>query len=370
MSSIDAADADQLRYPKESSLSELESVGSSSVLCVAPSHLHPQVKAVCERFTEALENWSEMTSELCYAQLHQDWTGERKDLFSRIEAACINQAAKKRFHDSLRTTTLPGKLKASFGLYLDGLIEPAALAFESLVAIGDRHPKGLSSSPVEWARQIMTLLIRSQRREAGAWIRQTCESRDAEWIGWEDWCAPRLLQMAWGTASFEADRLWEPLSAQRSWRLVQAFADKYVLRLIHTIEAYAREAVIEWGIRTTSKEADASARSKNGRPPKHDEGFVRMAGRLWRENQDAKGFVSDEALGTIAAEFDKSPFKNPSDHFPGKSADDLNSHNMKFGNSPKKLLTWTDVASKNVRQFYFKRTLRKWLSECARQSEK
>jgi hypothetical protein len=368
MSSIDAAEAAAtLRFPQETVFSELGRPDPESWKNTVPLDLRPAVKAVRDLFEEKHERWAQMTSDLCHAQIHGGWTGNGTALLHDIERACANRAAKERFHRSLRQATLPGKFKATFNLYRDGLRESAEVTFNELLASGN----------IEWAKLQVTLLIRSQRREILAWFRQACDRREADWVGWEDWCAPRLLQMAWGTASFDAERLWEPLASQLSWTLVNSFVDACIEALIAKIGKVANKALssgIALGVNQDSAPPSGTvgptARRKGGRPPKQNKTLVLMAGRLWRENQSANRFVSDEALGRIAAELDKSPFRNPSEHLPKKAADDLNKHNMKFGNSLKKLLTWMDVVSKNVGQFYFKKVLRKWLSECARQSEK
>jgi hypothetical protein len=103
-----------------------------------------------------------------------------------------------------------------------------------------------------------------------------------------------------------------------------------------------------------------------GRKLKRDPAFRLLAGRLWREAQKSTGNVCPEALKAIAVQLDASQFQKPSDYLEETAARALKEHNGKFGNSPKKILSWTDLVVRNEPDF--KQAMRKLLSRCARTS--
>jgi hypothetical protein len=111
-----------------------------------------------------------------------------------------------------------------------------------------------------------------------------------------------------------------------------------------------------------NREAKAS-RKAAGRKPTRNPEFVRLAGKLWKTNQDSSRRVTQQALKSIAAALDGSPFSNPSDWLERKAASDLKAHNKKFGNSPKKILSWTHIVERNEQDF--KEAMRRLLSRCA-----
>ena len=89
--------------------------------------------------------------------------------------------------------------------------------------------------------------------------------------------------------------------------------------------------------------------------------FLVLAGELWIEKQGGIGSVGDGGLCEIGARLDESQFKHPAQHLEGKAAKDLNEHNRKYGNSGRKIMTWTSLA----RSPQFKGAMRRMLSRCA-----
>jgi len=128
-------------------------------------------------------------------------------------------------------------------------------------------------------------------------------------------------------------------------------------------KAYAEKS--KAGRLASAPEAKAIRKSA-GRKPKRNPEFVRFAGGLWRASQDSSRRVTRQALKLIAARLDASPFSNPSDWLEGKAAIHLKVHNKKFGNSSKKVLSWTDLVAKNAPDF--RSAMRKLLSRCAETS--
>src|SRR5206468_10578115 len=109
-----------------------------------------------------------------------------------------------------------------------------------------------------------------------------------------------------------------------------------------------------------------SSSKKAGRPPSRNLEFVRLAGELWKTNQDSSRRVTQESLKRIATALDASPFSNPSDWLEGNAASELKAHNQKFGNSPKKISSWTHIVVRNEPSF--KEAVRRLLSRCAGKS--
>jgi len=116
----------------------------------------------------------------------------------------------------------------------------------------------------------------------------------------------------------------------------------------------------------SSKAAKNGSGKTVGRKPTRDPEFVRVAGELWRSNQSPTKKVSHQALKRIGAALDQTPFSKPSDHLEGTAASELKDHNQKYGNSPKKILTWTDLIARNEPNF--KGAMRRLLSRCAQTS--
>ena len=110
-----------------------------------------------------------------------------------------------------------------------------------------------------------------------------------------------------------------------------------------------------------------NSRPRGGRKPTRDPEFVSLAAQLWISNQD-RGRVSDDSLKKIAAKLDASKFNRPSDCLEKKAAADLSKHNSDFGNSPKKLMSWTAIATRGEPRF--KKAMRKLLSRCAADARK
>jgi hypothetical protein len=117
-------------------------------------------------------------------------------------------------------------------------------------------------------------------------------------------------------------------------------------------------------VKLPSAVAQKAIRNPAGRKPTRNPEFVRLAGELWKTNQDSSRRVTLQALKLIAAALDELGFSNPSDWLEGIAARDLKAHNKKFGNSPKKILSWTDIVSRNEPDF--RSAMRKLLSRCAR----
>jgi hypothetical protein len=100
-----------------------------------------------------------------------------------------------------------------------------------------------------------------------------------------------------------------------------------------------------------------------GRKRKRPLEFQRLAANLWRTNQGPRGTVDQEGLKRIASQLDQSIFSKPADYLEEKAASELKAHNQKYANSPKKIMSWTDLVCKgNPSQ---KAAMKKLLSRCA-----
>lgn len=105
---------------------------------------------------------------------------------------------------------------------------------------------------------------------------------------------------------------------------------------------------------------------KAGRKQSRNREFIGYAGTLWRNHQGPNMRVSQDALKQIATHLDKSVFSKPSDYLEARAAERLKKHNQKYGNSPKKLSTWTEIVTRGCPSL--KVAMRKLLSRCARTS--
>jgi hypothetical protein len=221
-----------------------------------PTDLQPAVKHLRNLFDKAHFNFGWTTRNLCFAQIHQ--TLQESEHREYIQAlvqlkAYIPPNARKKFNDGIAQGTLPGIFKAFFDFYLEGLICQATLVFKELLEIGAAHEHRLAVSGVDWAESRARHLIRYHRHQIVRWVRDVCDEQPYdpteemdEQIYWRKWQAPRFLVMKPSRSQpYDSDRVWERSDPQTSSKLLEAFADDYVIRLEMAIDRDAGRARIE-----------------------------------------------------------------------------------------------------------------------------
>lgn len=135
----------------------------------------------------------------------------------------------------------------------------------------------------------------------------------------------------------------------------------------HLMAHGARESAASSTLKSSDTPENSQKPERNaGRKKSRSPEFERYAGALWKNHQGPNGRVLQGALKEIAANLDQTAFSEPSDHLEARAAKELKTHNQKFGNSPKKLSSWTEIITRG--QPSLKQAVRKLLSRCARTS--
>lgn len=220
----------------------------------SPPNVREAVAGLRECFEEDDDNLYLLTNALCHARLHHARTGELKEIKACTEKnhmahlfryLCRVPGAVQEFEGTLHKATPPALFRTYLDAYVVSLAESARRAFKELMEYGNALQNGLSSSPVAWSEAQVKHMIRSRTNSITAWIMDVCSDPEmpmGEQINPKTWRAPRLIQMrpARDLLPYDASQVWELLDSDLSWKLVQAFADEYVLRLDRVIRIEAR----------------------------------------------------------------------------------------------------------------------------------
>jgi len=270
-------------------------------------------------------------------------------------------------------------ITARFGDWVDGCSSAIRTYFPQIVDLGNAYRRKLSGDPIIWAEdKTWDLLFGFCRvRKIDGPGPRPCEDPfpKSDAVNW--WLEVAIS----GSPVLEIPKTWRPprwlANGPREFdRLLAALNSRLSVRFFGVLDDEKERARVRLALQDAPKRpinlfaSGASKPATPGRKPSRNPEFVVLAAELWITSQDDRGRVSQERLRGIAAQLDASSFSKPSDHLERRAAEQLNTHNRQFGNSPKRIRTWTDIVTRSGEVCIALRSaMRKLLCRCAKQPE-
>jgi hypothetical protein len=243
-----------------------------------PADLIPAIKHLRSSFEDAHWACGETTQVFCYSILHNetvdDPAKEYLNYFSYMKAR-VGPAATLRFHESIKLGTPSAIFKGFYDFYLEGVSVQALAIFKELAEIGLANESRLAKPHLEWAEAQTKHLIRWKNHVIRIWVRNVCDKQVydpkedlEERIFWRKWQAPMFLVMKPSRFQpYDALRVWERNDAESSSRLLESFAEHYVLHLEVKLERASGDAGLALAKQPRPVETNTSSNgSREGRP--------------------------------------------------------------------------------------------------------
>jgi hypothetical protein len=163
--------------------------------------------------------------------------------------------------------------KGFYDLYLESACVQALSIFKELAEIGHANQNRLAIPHLEWAVAQTKHLIRSHTHHINIWVRDVCDKHVydpnediEEKIFWRKWQAPLFLIMTPSLYTpYDAAAVWDREDAESSSKLLQHFAEHYVLHLEVKLRKAAGAFAMDLAKRPISTRTHAS---DSGRPSK------------------------------------------------------------------------------------------------------
>ncbi len=167
--------------------------------------------------------------------------------------AMVGQAATHRLHDLIKDARPSAIFKGFYDLYLEGTCVQALSIFKNLSEIGRANADRFAIPHLEWAEEQTRHMIRSHVHRIIIWVRAACDTHvydpnedTEEKIFWRKWQAPLFLLMTPSLHTpYDAAAVWDREDAESSSKLLQHFAEHYVLHLENKVKRAAGEAALE-----------------------------------------------------------------------------------------------------------------------------
>ena len=227
---------------------------------ITPAALVVPVEHVRKTFDLGVWKCSEVTKRFCFADLHPD---ERQIDLEAYRSAfltyrgIIGPQAARQFDNDHRI----GSPAAIFHAYLEafsaGLDSNIRGSFDDLLQIGIAHSARLGTSPVEWAKTHLTILIDDNKHMATLWIKSVCDRQDHsgplntdqetdELIYWRSWRAPKLILMQpSGSIPFNASTAWDREDESTTKKWLEGLSGRFIQFLGFHLEKIAGDAHVE-----------------------------------------------------------------------------------------------------------------------------
>jgi hypothetical protein len=220
-----------------------------------PPDLIPAIEHLRKLFDDAHWRCGQTTQAFCYWLLHDQVTDDPATEFTDAILyikKMVGLSAARRFDDLIKGGTPSAIFKAFYDLYLDAMSVQALLVFKELVEIGLANRDSLSTSYLKWAEAQTKHLIGSHTHAIKIWVRDVCDKqvydpKDApdEFAFWRKWQAPRLIVMTPSRhLPYETARVWERYDVADSLRLLEAFAETYIIKLEMSLRRVAGQAAL------------------------------------------------------------------------------------------------------------------------------
>jgi hypothetical protein len=221
-----------------------------------PADLIPAIKHLRKTYKDVHWGCGQTTERFCYACLHNtrvdDPRGEYTAFLPHMRIR-LGPDGEERFQRLLKQGTPPAIFKAFLDLYLVCMTVEALRILQELIKVGQAHHQRLSKDRLEWAEAQAKHLVRYHRYLIPGWIRNVCDKRVydpkediEETIHWRKWRAPGFLIMEpvrYGP--YDSAMTWERKDCETSLRLLDAFADDYVIHIESKINKAVGEAALE-----------------------------------------------------------------------------------------------------------------------------
>jgi hypothetical protein len=169
----------------------------------------------------------------------------------------VGQAATHRFHDLIKDARPSAIFKGFYDLYLEGTCVQALSIFKELAEIGHANENRLAIPHLEWAEAQTRHLIRSHTHHINIWVRDVCDKHVydpnedmEEQFFWRKWQAPLFLIMTPSLYTpYDAAAVWDRQDTESSSKLLQHFAEHYVLHLEVKLKKAAGAFALEFAKR-------------------------------------------------------------------------------------------------------------------------
>jgi hypothetical protein len=244
-----------------------------------PADLIPAIKHLRKSFEDAHWGAGRTTEFFCYYLLHdQSFDDPRKEYQNYLTymKVRVGKTATQHFIDLAKEGTPPAIFKAFLDLYLEVMTVQILLIFKELLEIGLAQERRLGTPCLEWAEYQTQHLIRSQIHLVRMWVRNVCDKQvyepnedQEEQIFWRKWQAPMFLTMNPSLHQpYNDTMIWERKDAESSLRLLNHFAEHYVVHLETKVKRAAGEAALESAKKRKPMEKDSQLVSlpQNGLP--------------------------------------------------------------------------------------------------------
>jgi hypothetical protein len=194
----------------------------------------------------------------------------------------VGEAATHRFHYLAKEGTHPAIFRAFFDLYLEGVSVQALLIFKEFVEIGRGNENRLAIPYLEWAEAQTKHLIRSHAHLIDIWVRDVCDKHIydpnedmEEQVFWRKWQAPLFVIMTPSLYTpYDAAAVWDRKDAESSSKLLQHFAQHYVLHLEVKLRKEAGAYALE--LAKKPKPMESTPTEGDATPQNHPAGVIRQ----------------------------------------------------------------------------------------------